>query len=353
MPLLVCTSKNINSDRPFSGFWAAVPRPMAILAPMEDVTDWVFRRMLGLLGKPDVFYTEFVQAAGIATGRSDSLRRLPLHQGQRPIVAQIWGNDPEMVRVAVLKLRALGYDGVDLNMGCPQHKITVKGCCAGLIRTPSLAQELVLAAQAGASERGGTASLYPHIPVSVKTRASFKHPPEQAGVESWFSAVLSTKPAVFTVHGRSAEQQSEGSADWAWVKLAVSLRNQVSPATLVCGNGDITSRQDGLQRCQSTEADGFMVGRGLFANPQLFSGADFQTLSRKQKLSWALTHLNLYEDYWGIGRNYEVMKKFFKIYIQGFPDAEVFRERIMQTHDFFEARDILVANGAVAFDVPV
>src|SRR5262249_8941027 len=163
----------------------------------------VFRQVVGELGRPAVFFTEFAQARGIVENQRQSLQRLLFHPGQKPIVAQIWGNDPQAYYQAVLKIRRLGFDGVDINMGCPQPKIAGKGCCAGLIRNPGLAQELIRAAQEAAVVTGeGCEGLSP-IPVSVKTRVSYRHPPQKEGAVAWLSTVLSTKPAALTIHGRS------------------------------------------------------------------------------------------------------------------------------------------------------
>jgi len=325
--------------RMLTSFWQTLPRPFFALAPMEDVTDFVFREFLRHYGGPQVYYTEFAQAGGVAVKRRDSMSRLLKHHDQRPIVAQIWGNRPEDYYQAVKHIREAGFDGVDINMGCPQHKITVKGCCAGLIRTPNLAVELITAAQEAAV--ANLPGNLPCIPVSVKTRASFHLPLRADKAEAWFSRLLACKPQAFIVHARSAEQQSEGVADWSYVRLAAKLRDALSPQTMLIGNGDVASRADGIARAHKFSCDGIMVGRGLFTNPLLFSGKDFSQLPREQKLACARFHLDLYEDFWGSGRNYEIMKKFFKIYLQGFEDAESLRERIMETHDYCQARELL------------
>lgn len=339
-----------------SVFWARLPSPFFALAPMEDVTDWVFREVLRAMGAPHVYFTEFAMASGIARQARDSLARVTFHKDQYPVIAQIWGNKPEDYRRAVYYLRGKGFHGVDINMGCPQHSITAKGCCSALIKNPTLATELVEASLEAAFDTGPearAAGLHGQanvaggpIPVSVKTRISFNHPPKPDGAEAWFRTLLSMPLAAFTVHGRSAEQQSEGLADWSYLDLARQVRNELSPETKLIGNGDVLSLDQGNDLSIRHGLDGIMVGRGLFTNPLMFSGRNFTQESAYEKLRWARYHLDTYEAHWGRTRNYEIMKKFFKIYIQDFTladgrSADMVRAELMTTHDYESAKAVL------------
>lgn len=347
----------ISSINPvFSGFWGQLPEGFFALAPMEDVTDFVFREVLRAMGGPQVYFTEFAMASGIARKARDSLARVTFHPEEYPVVAQIWGNNPEDYKKAVYHLRRAGFHGVDINMGCPQHGITAKGCCSALIKNPVLAGELIQAALEAAQDSGPEARALGlgqvsgvaggPIPVSVKTRVSFQHPPSMPGAESWFRTILAHPLAAFTVHGRSAEQQSEGLADWTYLDCAREVRNELNPKTKLLGNGDVLSLEQGRELAARHGLDGIMVGRGLFSNPLLFSGKFFSDLSSSEKLYWAGYHLDLYESHWGTNRNYEIMKKFFKIYLQDFTlmdgrDADTVRAEIMETHSYTAARDVL------------
>jgi tRNA-dihydrouridine synthase len=303
-----------------------------------------------------VWFTEFAKALGIAGRQVDSHQRMCTKLQQRPLVAQIWGNDPAAYRQAVYRLRAWGVDGIDINMGCPQPGITARGACSALIKTPHLAVELIRAARAAAEDCSSYAQeaikangcfdpivWQSPVPISVKTRVSFDHPPHTEAVRHWLATLLQEQPAALTVHGRSAAQQSEGLADWQWVQIAVEMREKISPCTLIIGNGDVTSRTEAMARVAYSGADGIMIGRGLFTDPSLFGEGGFPLWSREKKIALARWHLDAYQDFWGQGRNWEIIKKFFKIYLQGFEDADQLRQKIMNCHDYQSAREILNA----------
>ncbi len=130
--------------------WEKLTKPFWILAPMEDVTDTVFRQIVATCGKPDLFFTEFTNADGIVRGSSRYIeQRLQFKKSERPLIAQIWGNNPEHYRISAQKIKALGFDGIDINMGCPVRKVVKNGQCSGLIDNPNLARELYLAAVEG------------------------------------------------------------------------------------------------------------------------------------------------------------------------------------------------------------
>lgn len=307
--------------------WAALSRPVRALAPMEDVTDTVFRRIIAGCGRPDVFFTEFIHTDIVLAPRGDRpgiTPRLRYTESERPLIAQIWGTDPEAHLRAAQRIRELGFDGVDINMGCPVRKITKKGACSALINDPSLVSEIVHATR----EAG--------LPTSVKTRIGFN----DVQTESWISHLLSLPIQALTVHGRTAVQESEGEADWSEVTCAVQLRNGINPSVVILGNGDIADEADVKRRVDETGVDGVMVGRGVFNDPYLFGGGDpyraaaFRTFDAAERIQLLTEHLRLYREEWGDERNYEILKKFYKIYLVGFRGSAGLRDGLNTTHDY-------------------
>ncbi|WP_052078538.1 tRNA dihydrouridine synthase [Spirochaeta lutea] len=323
------------------GFWRDLPRPFTLLAPMEDVTDIVFRDIVCEAGRPHVFFTEFIGAGHLVAGEREALRRTEYHPRQHPIVAQIWGNNPEDYYKAAVELGQRGFDGLDINMGCPQPKITKKGACSALITNPALAAELIAAAQEGA--RAYTAGTDRELPVSVKTRIGFSRP----ATAEWCGFLLDQGLAALSVHGRIAAQMSEGEADWREIRRVSDLRTGRNLPTLIIGNGDLHNHHQLKTYSQRFGAEGLMVGRGIFENLYIFrdlAKPEFTTFgesSREEHLGWARNHLKAYRDAYEGRRNFEIMKKFFKVYLQDFPGAEELRGRIMETHSYSEASALL------------
>jgi nifR3 family TIM-barrel protein len=319
--------------------WRDLPRPIRALAPMEDVTDSVFRRIIASCGRPDVFFTEFTHTDIVLAKRKKwrgITPRLRYTDGEHPLVAQIWGNDPEQYRLAALRLRDMGFDGIDINMGCPVRKIRKKGACSALILQPALAAELIAAAREGG------------LPVSVKTRIGY----DDDRTEEWMSHLLRQRPDALTVHGRTAAQESEGPVNWEAIARTAALRNELSPGTAVFGNGDVLSGTEIVARASRYGLDGVMVGRGVFADPYLFAAdgraGRFAGAPADEKLDLLVRHVELYRDFWGPARNYEVLKKFYKIYLVGFDGADALREALNHTHDYDEALQVVAGWRAAA-----
>ncbi len=301
---------------------------------MEDVTDTVFRRIVGLCGRPDLFFTEFIHTDVVLAkrrGRPGVTPRLVYSPQELPLVAQIWGNDPSAYARAAKRLASMGFSGVDINMGCPVRKIRKKGACAGLIRRPALAAELIAAAKEGG------------LPVSVKTRTGY----DRHDTERWVAHLLLQGIDALTVHGRYAEQESDEPANWNEIGRAAAIARELGVETAVVGNGDVTSRAEIAERCRAYGLDGVMVGRGVFVDPYLFAAGEragtFPRADAAQKLDLLHAHLRLYRDVWGATRNYEILKKFYKIYLTGFPAAESLRARLNATHDY-EAAEAVIAD---------
>src|SRR5229473_6713189 len=224
-------------------FWNELNKPIFILAPMEDVTDTVLRQVIARCGKPAVFFTEFTNVEGMfSKGERLVNQRLRYTQEERPLVAQIWGTRPENFFKAANKLIDMGFDGIDLNMGCPASGVMQKGACSGLINNRPLAKEIIEATKEGAAGL---------IPVSIKTRLGFR-----AIDFDWIAFVLEQEPAVLTVHLRTVSEMSKVPAHWDKLKTVVEMRDTLSPETLIVGNGDIKSLSDAKQKVAETGADG-------------------------------------------------------------------------------------------------
>ncbi len=298
--------------------WQTLPKPFFVLAPMEGVTDTVFRRIVARAGKPDVFFTEFTNVDGLISqkGREHIVHRLQYTKEERPIIAQIWGNNPEHYLEAVRIIKDMGFDGVDINMGCPVNKVVAKGYCAGLIRNPALAKEIILAAKEAAGD----------MPVSVKTRIGY----DAIQTEEWIGFLLSLNLSVLTVHARTARELSKVPAHWDEIGKIAALRDSMKSDTLIIGNGDVESYDEGIQKHTQYRADGIMIGRGVFHNLWVFN-ADIkpESISHNQKISMLIEHIQLFFKTWGRDKNPDILKKFYKIYVSGFPDAAEFRMKLM------------------------
>jgi tRNA-dihydrouridine synthase len=312
-------------------FWNVLNKPIFILAPMEDVTDTVLRQVIARCGKPAVFFTEFTNVEGMfSKGERLITQRLRYTEEERPLVAQIWGTHPENFFKAVKKLIDMGFDGIDLNMGCPAQGPVSRGVCSGLINNRPLAKEIIDATKEGAAGI---------IPVSIKTRLGFRT------IDfDWINFVLEQKPDVLTVHARTVSEMSKVPAHWDKLKTVVDMRNVMKSTTLIIGNGDVKSLSDAKQKVAEAGADGAMIGRGIFDNPYLFS--ETITLSDKtpeEKLQLLLDHMHLWIDTWGNTKHFPVLRKFFKVYANGFPRAQDLRIQLMETQTPEETEHIVAA----------
>ncbi len=312
-------------------FWQTLENPIFILAPMEDVTDTVLRRVIARCGKPHVFFTEFTNVEGMfSKGERLVNQRLLYTEEERPLVAQIWGTRPENFYKAAKKLIDMGFDGIDLNMGCPASGVMQKGACSGLINNRPLAKEIIDATKAGAEG---------YIPVSVKTRLGFRTIDFE-----WISFVLEQQPAVLTVHARTVSEMSKVPAHWDKLKTVVAMRNALHSETLIIGNGDVKSLSDARQKVTEAGADGAMIGRGIFENPYLFSeNVMLSDKTPEEKMHLLLEHMHLWIATWGNTKHFPVLRKFFKVYASGFPGAQELRIQLMETQNPAETEQLVTA----------
>ncbi|MFA6077510.1 MAG: tRNA-dihydrouridine synthase [Candidatus Paceibacterota bacterium] len=310
------------------GFWGKLNKPFFVLAPMADVTDAAFRRIIAKYGKPDVFWTEFVSADGLCNpkGREKLLIDLSYTEAERPIIAQIFSSKPDNVREAAKLIKELGFDGLDINMGCPDRTIEKQGAGASLMKNPKLAQEIILAAKEGAGD----------MPVSVKTRLGYN----KDILEEWLPALLETKPVAITVHARNRKELSDFPARWEMVARAVEIRNELKSDTLILGNGDVRDIADAKRKVEETSVDGVMLGRAIFGNPFLF-GSDKREVSIKERLEIMVEHTKLFEELFKNEKNFAVMKKHYKAYVHGFDGAKELRVELMETKTAKEVEELV------------
>ena len=316
-------------------FWKDLPKPIFTLAPMADVTDAPFRRMIakysaherkdGTIGGPDVMWTEFVAGDGLVRatpeGKKLLMADLMYSEEERPIVAQLFTSNPEHMEKAARLCLELGFDGVDINMGCPDRSIEKQGCGSAMIKNPENAKEIIRAAKRGSKmdEEGG-------IPVSVKTRIGYNH--DQ--LDEWLPAILSESPAVVTVHARTRKEMSKVPADWSRVKRAVEIRNKLGSETLILGNGDALSLDDAKAKVEATGADGVMLDRAIFGNPWLFHPTkDISNIPLEERLRVMVEHTKLFVELLPF-KNFAVMKKHYKAYVNSFAGASELRALLME-----------------------
>ena len=315
--------------------WNDLPQPFLILAPMEGVTDVIFRQVVAKAGRPDLFFTEFTNVSSYASekGRENALERLEIAPTDSPIIAQIWGKDPAHFAETVKALELLGFSGVDLNFGCPDKNVNKTGGGAAMIKTPELAIECFKNARENTN-----------LPVSVKTRLGWSLPEE---FKTWLPTLLREHPAALTVHLRTKKEMSKVKAHYELIPEIITLRDQISPETKLIINGDIRDKAHALELYQKYPGiDGFMIGRGIFQNPYCFTN---HTATRDELMNLLNYHLDLFEEkskeyaasHPGKSFAYEPLKHFFKIYINNFPGASDLRAKLMDTHSVPEARQVL------------
>jgi len=355
--------------------WQKLKKPIFALAPMEDVTDTVFRQIVAKYARPDVFFTEFTSSDTICSeGLYDGLKRLVYTENERPIVAQIWGVTPEHYYESSKQIAQMGFDGIDINMGCPVRDIIKKGACSALIKNKPLAKEIIQAVKEGihhgchpelvlrytqdpelaewvsGSRLNKMLKRVQHdnkkknseckkcIPVSVKTRIGFA----EIQTEEWVGFLLEQKIDCLMIHGRTVREMSKFPVHWDEIGKAVRLRNKMGITTPILGNGDILSYEEGLEKIKTYGLNGIMIGRGVFQNLFVFDqNKDFRTLPINKKLEVLQEHIDLYENTWKGKKSYNVLKKYFKMYVSGFDGASDMRGKLMETKSPGEARKII------------
>lgn len=308
--------------------WQSLPGPFFCLAPMFGATDSAFRQLLVGIGKPDIMFTEFTNVQALFSADNSSVQQLTYAAKEQPLIAQIWGLDPEFFEAAADFIVRAGFAGIDLNFGCPEKAVIKSGAGAGMIANQSLVAEIIRSTRAGAKNR---------LPVSVKTRLGIKQVDE-----SWIDFLLSQNLAALTLHGRTSKEMSDYPVHWDKLVQAVKRRNQLAPKTKLIINGDLLTLTEAKTKIDETGADGAMLGRAVFHDPYVFSLTEsMATKTKAQKLALLKQHLDIFEFTWGASKSYHLLKRYFKIYIQGFPGALDLRVKLMNIRSIAEARDII------------
>jgi nifR3 family TIM-barrel protein len=316
-----------------SNFWKKLKKPIMVIAPMSGVTDEAFRLMFLKYEKPDVFWTEFVSADGLlsAKGEKYCLKILKFSKNEHPIVAQIFGSDPVQFEKVAALIEKLGFDGIDINMGCPDKDIEKKGAGAALINNPDLAKEIIRAIKRGA----------PKIPISVKTRIGY----DKNQINEWVPALLKENIDALTVHFRTRKEIYLAPAHWELAEDVVELKNKYAPETIILGNGDVKSLAEAHKLSKKTGLDGIMVGRATLGNPWFFSG-NFPTLL--ERLNAIIEHAVIFDDFHkeDVGKDnyykkFASMKKHFHAYTKGFRGAKDLREQLMKVKNVQETRVVI------------
>ncbi|HDG7113136.1 TPA: tRNA-dihydrouridine synthase [Staphylococcus aureus] len=309
-------------------FWSELPRPFFILAPMEDVTDIVFRHVVSEAARPDVFFTEFTNTESFChpEGIHSVRGRLTFSVDEHPMVAHIWGDKPEQFRETSIQLAKMGFKGIDLNMGCPVANVAKKGKGSGLILRPDVAAEIIQATKAGG------------LPVSVKTRLGYYEIDEW---KDWLKHVFEQDIANLSIHLRTRKEMSKVDAHWELIEAIKNLRDEIAPNTLLTINGDIPDRKTGLELAEKYGIDGVMIGRGIFHNPFAFEKEPREHTS-KELLDLLRLHLSLFNKYEKDEiRQFKSLRRFFKIYVRGIRGASELRHQLMNTQSIAEARALL------------
>ncbi len=324
-----------------AGFWEKLKRPIIAIAPMANVTDAAFRKMFiecatpklatgsSRQGRPDVFWTEFVSVeALLSRGKDAVLPDLWFDEDEHPIVAQIFGAKPEQFEAVGAMLREMGFDGVDINMGCPDTGVEKQGAGAALMKNPARAKEIIRALARGSE-----------LPVSVKTRIGYT----KNEIDTWLPALLEENLAALTVHLRTRKEMSDVPAHWELAPDIVKLRDRYAPQTIILGNGDVNSLSDAHARIHESGMDGVMIGRGIFGNPWLFSG---HTPNLRERLERMVRHTEVFEHMYLTNtaahiKNFAIMKKHFKAYVTGFDGARELRAKLMETESTAGVRKII------------
>ena len=314
-----------------NNFWQTLPKPFFVLAPMEAVTDVVFRHVVAKAGRPDIFFTEFTNTASYCSpkGIHSTRGRLTFTPDEQPIVAQIWGTSPDNFREMAHGLRQQGFSGVDINMGCPDKSVVKGGAGSGLIRTPERAGDIIAATK----EAG--------LPVSVKTRLGDVRVDEW---RDWLTYLLQQDIVNLTIHLRTRKEMSKVPAHYELIPEIVALRDAIAPQTLLTINGDVENRQHGEELAKQYGVDGIMIGRGIFTNPYTFAKNEYQP-SRREIIDLLRYHLDLFDKYSRElePRPFDPLKRFFKIYIREIPGAAELREALMHTKSTAEVRELLAS----------
>ena len=304
---------------------------------MDGITDAPFRWITDIYGKPDIIYTEFVSVKGLILGKPAIQRMLLHHQTKTFTVAQFFGCEPEYFYQAAQVALQKGFDGVDINMGCPDKSVFNRGGGAGLILQPKLAKEIILSVKNAVREGIKKFKIKKNVTVSVKTRTGYRTPQ----TKEWISNLLEAEPDVICIHARTFAQKYSGLADWSQIKIAADLAK--STKTKIFGNGDIKSRSQALERIKEYNLAGVLIGRAALGNPWIFKGIIPTTEERFKVL---LEHCKKFVELFPTA-NLSIMRKHLAWYVKDFPHAAEVRNELMQVKNIGDVKKIIFSIGKV------
>ncbi len=346
-------------------FWNHLPAQFVGLSPMDGVTDAAFRQMTDEIGHPAVLYTEFVPVEAIKAGAERVLQSFLFHRSKTPIIAQIYGTDLEAYRQATAVVCRLGFDGIDINMGCPAQNVHARGAGAGLIKNPAHAYEIIRCVQDATEDyvsgndawervpqsvRARVLEINPDfestekkvIPVSVKTRIGYDLPE----VETWMRTVASAYPAAVAIHGRTLKQMYRGRASWDDIRASVNVVRGMHPDIVIMGNGDINSREEAEERATYAGVDGVLIGRAAQGNPWIFQKDHVVTV--EERLSAMVRHATLYTEYFPRG-HFVSLRKHFAWYLSGVSNSKPLVTELQQVSSLVELQETLSRSQAALF----
>lgn len=311
-------------------FLSYLPKPFLVLAPMDDVTDTVFRQVIADCAPPDIFFTEFVNVDGLQSrGRKRIIHKFAFTPKEKPLIAQIWGKNPENYKKVAQELVEMGFDGVDINMGCPDKSVVKNGCCSALINNRDLALEIIRSVKKGVNGK---------IPVSVKIRTGF------SDVDfTWPELILKQGIDMLSVHGRTTKELSKVPARWDDIKKICEIRDKIAASTLIVGNGDVQSRQQAIALAQETGVDGVMIGRAVLTDPFVFAiNSNWLKTVQTERLKLYKKHIELFaRTYQNNERNWQSLKRMSKLYIHGIENASKFRDQLVRSESLNEMSKLL------------
>ncbi len=302
--------------------------PIFSLAPMEDVTDTVFRRVVMKCGRPDVFFTEFTNCDGVQSiGQAKVIERLRYQKKEKPIVAQVWGKTLKNYYETAKLIVDLGFDGIDINMGCPVKNVVKNGNCSALIKNPQFAKQIIEAVRDGVDGK---------IPVSVKTRLGFS----EIQLEDWIGFLMKDCEVKYlTIHGRTVSELTRVPCHFEEFGKITEMRDKIDKNIMIFGNGDITSYNQGVELCDKYNLDGVMIARAVMSNPWIFnSKVDQNNISINDRIKLLEYHIKLFEKEWHGSKNMICLKKFYRTYINNFSDASAVRARLISINDINELK---------------
>lgn len=332
-------------------FWTDLPRPLVGLSPMDGVTDAACRLIIARHGRPGLIFTEFTAVEGLRAGAAILLNDFVFSPEERPVIAQLFGSEPDAFYQAAIIASALGFDGIDINMGCPAKNVTQRGAGAALIQDPARAREIIAAAKQGTADWAENPQLDAHpihpklhasiharlhpatapLPVSVKTRIGLT----EVTIESWVQELAQAEPVAITIHGRTLKQLYSGTANWD--AIATAVRVLKGSGIIVLGNGDISSLDDGFKRAAEAGTDGFLLGRAAIGNPWIFQNT---ATTPEERIAVALEHAQVLHDLFG-DAGFTRIRKHLLEYTRHFPGAKAVRTQLSTINTLADVQRIL------------